>query len=145
MVPLARWLAGNAILAWGSPIPVDALVAVPRAWTRRLRHGRPLAELLAEELGHRLRRPVLQPLRRRPGPPQTSLSADARRRAPHGAFTVAARVRGVLRGAHLLLVDDVLTTGATLDACARALEGAGARSVVAAVIARAGGSSPSVR
>jgi predicted amidophosphoribosyltransferase len=131
---LARWLAAACRLGLGSPVPIDAVLAVPRSRWRRLRHGRPLAESLAAALARELRRPLLPPPRRRGGPPQTSLGAAERRRAPRGAFRVPPRLRARIAGRRLLLVDDVVTTGATLAACAEALEAAGARHVTGAVV-----------
>ena len=72
----------------------------------------------------------------RPTPPQKNLSPDARRRNVAGAFEVRAGKAALISGAHVILVDDVLTTGATLSACARALKKAGARRVDALVLAR---------
>jgi len=72
--------------------------------------------------------------RRRDTPPQArSVDAEARRRNVAGAF-VGERRR--VEGRHVLLVDDVMTTGATLDACAQALHQAGAASVWALTFAR---------
>ena len=71
--------------------------------------------------------------RRRQTAPQSELSALARRRNVRGAFAVPA---GVVLPAHVVLVDDVMTTGATLHAAARALRVAGVRRVDAWVCAR---------
>jgi len=131
---LARWLARACRLGLGSPVPVEAVIAVPRSRGRRLRHGRPLAETLAGELARELRRPLLPPPRRRGGPPQTSLDARARRRAPQGRFAIPKSLAEKLAGRTLLLVDDVVTTGATLAACAESLERAGARRVITAAL-----------
>jgi ComF family protein len=69
-------------------------------------------------------------------PPQKNLSPEARRRNVVGAFAVRPSRARLVPGAHVVLVDDVLTTGATLSACARALKKAGARRVDALVLAR---------
>jgi predicted amidophosphoribosyltransferase len=63
-------------------------------------------------------------------------SAKARRRNMLGAFAVPKARRGEVKGRTILLVDDVLTTGATLDACARSLKRAGAAKVLALTLAR---------
>ncbi len=131
---LAGWLAKAVCTALGSPPPIDAVMGVPRSLGRRIRHGRPLSESLAGELARTLRRRCLAPIGRRGGPPQTSLDGAARRNAPQGAFRVSDRRARRVKGVVILLVDDVVTTGATLDACAVALEAAGARRVIGAVI-----------
>lgn len=67
---------------------------------------------------------------------QGGKSATGRRRNVAGAFAIRAAVRDQLTGRRVLLVDDVLTTGATAHACARALKAAGAAAVHVAVIAK---------
>lgn len=131
---LARWLAEACRGGLGSPVPIEAVTSVPRSRWRRLRHGRPLSESLAGTLAVELRRPLLPPPRRHGGPPQAGLGAAARRRAPHGVFFVPPSHRARIAGRTILLVDDVITTGATLTACAEALEVAGAKQVIGAVL-----------
>lgn len=75
-------------------------------------------------------------MRVRATPPQKDLSPEARRRNVAGAFSVRSGMEKAVSGAHIVLVDDVLTTGATLSACARVLKKAGARRVDALVLAR---------
>ena len=109
----------------------DAVVPVPLYPTRRLRRGFNQASALARHLGV----PVVHALWRvRPTPPQAGLTAAARARNVRNAFRLsplwrvpARRVR--LEGGVLVLVDDVMTTGATLDACAEALEAAAPREI----------------
>ena len=64
------------------------------------------------------------------------ISAKARRRNVLGAFTVDAALKSRLKGKRVLLIDDVMTTGATLEACARALRRAGASEISALTLAR---------
>ena len=75
-------------------------------------------------------------MRRRATPPQKELSADARRRNVAGAFGLAKGAAARIEGAHIILVDDVLTTGATLSSAARTLKKAGAARIDALVLAR---------
>jgi ComF family protein len=117
----------------------DAVVPVPlhrrREWTR----GFNQADAIAGGLGL----PVWRLLRRtRHTDPQSTLAAPERRRNVHGAFAVRRGTwsswrQTVLSGACLVLVDDVSTTGATLDACAEVLKAGGAREVRALTVARA--------
>ncbi|MFH1022661.1 MAG: ComF family protein [Planctomycetota bacterium] len=113
------------------------VTVVPTLWTRRLRRGCHPPEILAKAVAQRLDIPLRQrilALRRRVAL-QTRLSRAGRIENVTGAFAV--RRPAAVRGRVVILVDDVLTTGATADACARALLHAGARDVLAAVAARA--------
>ncbi len=119
----------------------DAVVPVPLHPWRQWRRTYNQADLLAATLG----RPVWHVLRRRRAtPPQTALDGAARRANVRDAFALggwlpgaADRARRQVEGRRLVLVDDVLTTGATLDACARVLVDGGAREVSAVTVARA--------
>jgi len=129
--PLGGWLAARAGLPSGA-----ALVAVPLARRRRITRGYDQAALLTGHLaracgGRRLR----GALRRvRETPPQVGRSRAARARNVAGAFAADPRAVAEL---DVWLVDDVVTTGATADAAARALLQAGARSVTVVALARA--------
>ena len=117
---------------------VDCAVAVPLHPRRHRTRGFNQAAELAVQLGL----PVVGALRRtRATAPQTELPASRRRVNVRGAFAPARRLGvrsgGAVEGACVLLVDDVTTTGATLDACARVLRRAGAREVRALTLARA--------
>jgi ComF family protein len=114
----------------------DAVVPVPLHWRRRWERGYNQSAALARGLAGRLRLP-LHPawLRRiRYTPPQTSQTPAQRRENVRGVFQTRRRVR--LHGRTILLVDDVMTTGATASECARALRAAGAVRVVVAVLTR---------
>ena len=134
--PLAAMMraAGAEILA-----DADWVVPVPLHPWRRMRRGFNQADDLARRLGV----PVLRTLWRvRATAPQTGLRAAARRRNVRHAFRLSpflspARRHRLLEGRIVVLVDDVRTTGATLEACAAALKGAGAREVRALTVARA--------
>lgn len=132
----ARWLArsGRSLLD-----EADLIVPVPlhrrRLWSRRFNQ----AALLANALS-RLSRVPTDPLllvRTRATKSQGVMpSARARRRNVRGAFEVAPGKDAAIRGRRVLLVDDVFTTGATLEACAKALKRAGAAEVLALTLAR---------
>jgi ComF family protein len=103
----------------------DFVVPVPLHWRRRWARGFNQAADLAAGLGL----PVVHALRRsRNTPSQTDLPAAARHANVRQAFTV--RPEPDVSGSWIVLVDDVRTTGATLEACARALLDAGARRVM---------------
>jgi ComF family protein len=111
----------------------DVVTAVPLPWTRLLARGYNQAEAVARPLAAALGLPYRRLLGRRLRRRQTGLARGERARNARGAF----RPRGQrLEGARVLLVDDVLTTGATMADAARALREAGAGTVIAAVVAR---------
>lgn len=119
-------------LPGGAP---DAVLGVPIHPRRLRRRGIHVAGLLADavarELGVPWARSALE--RRRDTPSQTGLAFEERRRNVAGAFAADPRR---IRGARLVLVDDVVTTGATLGEAARTLRAAGARDVAAVCAAR---------
>lgn len=116
------------------PAPPDAVVAVPLAAWRSCRRGFNQSTRLAAHVARRLDRPLLTPLRRRGGTPQQGLGRAGR------AHNLDNRIHCVRRldGLALLLVDDVVTTGATAAHCASALRRAGARDVSVLCLARTG-------
>jgi ComF family protein len=115
----------------------DAIAPVPMRRWRLLRRRYNQAAELARPLAHRFKRPYLpEALVRVKAGSQAGKSATGRRRAVAGAFEVPKAQRPKVEGRRILLVDDVMTTGSTADACARALLRAGARAVDLAVVAR---------
>jgi ComF family protein len=133
--PLAALMrtAGADLLAGA-----DAVIPVPLHPWRAVRRGFNQADDLARHLGP----PVWRVLRRRrAGPAQAGLPAAQRHGNVRAAFALnplALAVRPArLRNRSVVLVDDVMTTGATLEACGRLLAGAGVRSVAALTVARA--------
>ena len=137
LVPaFGRWLdrTGRALLSES-----DIVVPVPlhrsRLWKRRYNQSAELARALARRAGVPAEPLVL--MRKRPTPSQGEMpSASARRRNVRGAFAVPEQGKARVEGRRVLLVDDVLTTGATANACARALKRAGAHSVFVLALAR---------
>lgn len=113
----------------------DAALPVPLHWRRRMQRGFNVAEILARAVAHRLGiRLWADGLQRtRATLPQSELSPSERRANVRGAFALKRRCD--VRGAAVLLVDDVLTTGSTADEASRPLLAAGAREIGVAVIA----------
>ena len=116
----------------------DAIVPVPIHRSRRRRRGFNQAELLAEVMGERLGIPVMPDalVRSKRTLPQKELSAAERLKNLSGAFLAGEIPAGVRS---VLLVDDIYTTGSTIEACARALRNAGVERVYFAVICMTGG------
>jgi ComF family protein len=133
--PLARPLAALMTARLAIP-PAVVLAPVPlhRSRLRERRYNQ--AALLARAIARHVPRPVLLGalVRRVATPPQAGLDALARRASLASAFTVAQPQ--AVAGRHLLVIDDVITTGATADACARALLAAGAHRVDVYAVAR---------
>jgi ComF family protein len=115
----------------------DVAVPMPLHWRKRWQRGFNQADLLAREAALRWQVPVLPAARRRkPTATQAGLTNAQRRQNVVGAFAVKDGYRNQLAGKHVLLVDDVMTTGATASACARALKQAGAARVTLLTLAR---------
>jgi competence protein ComFC len=139
ILPLARWFGERleeVVRSEPGSFTPDLVVPVPLHPDRLRERGFNQAELLARVAARRLGLP-LEPRaieRRKPRPPKLRLSRHERWQAVRGAYgAVAGRQFDNHR---VLLVDDVFTTGATLDACARALRSAGAAYVAALTVAR---------
>ena len=114
------------------------LVPVPLHRFRLWRRGFNQAALLARELGRLEKGELLVDAleRRKSTPSLGGMGAKARKRALSGAIAVREGAKGRVRGRDVVLVDDVLTSGATSDACVRALKKAGTKTVVVACFAR---------
>jgi ComF family protein len=130
-----RWLAraGAELLA-----TADIVAPVPLHWTRlawrRYNQAALLAQAAASAAGAACWPDLL--VRSRRTPSQGDLGPAARRRNVRRAFRLANRYRGRIEGRRVVLVDDVFTTGATVDECARALHDAGAGAVDVLTLAR---------
>jgi ComF family protein len=118
----------------GLPADIDALVAMPMHWQRRAQRGFNQAEILAAPIRRRLGLPLLRCAHRvKHTPPQSTLEGRARTRSLRDAF----KIDGRIDARHVLIVDDVLTTGHTASQLAHALRAAGAQRVSLIVVARA--------
>lgn len=132
---LGQWMAraGNELLA-----DTDALVPVPLHWGRLWQRRFNQSSALAYAISGLCKVPVADHLlvRSRATAPQFGLPRNERARNVQGAFVVPKPVRIEAKGKRLVLVDDILTTGATADACAKVLLRAGAARVDVLVLAR---------
>ena len=109
--------------------PFDAITYVPQSRWKSICRGYCPAKLLAERLGERFRLPLIEPLRRTGNRQQKYLSAAGRRKNAKKSFTLCKEAS--LYG-RILLIDDLFTTGATVDACAALLKEAGTAEVCTA-------------
>jgi ComF family protein len=133
--PLARPLGALMARAIPREHRFDLIIPMPLHWKKRWSRGYNQSELLAKEVARRWGVPVGNVVRRvKPTSPQAGLSNSKRRLNVRGAFAV--RKSANIKGLRVLLIDDVLTTGATASACARVLKRAGASHVAVATIAR---------
>ncbi|MBN1974327.1 MAG: ComF family protein [Sedimentisphaerales bacterium] len=131
------FLAASALQGSSFYKEIDFFVPVPLHWTRRLKRGYNQSKIIAGRLNHptakistelvRIRKTKMQP---------TMTSPAARAKNVSGAFAV--RAGHSLTGKKVCLIDDIKTTGATLNECARTLKDAGAIKVFALVLAVAG-------
>ena len=132
---MGRWMAraGRELLK-----DADAIVPVPlhwrRLWARRFNQSALLSQAISRETGVAVAGTALK--RVKATAQQVGLTQSERAQNVQGAFRVALDRKAEVAGRHVVLVDDVLTSGATSDACARALLRAGARNVDLVVFAR---------
>lgn len=133
--PFSRWMsrAGSELLR-----ECDAIVPVPLHWTRLFQRRFNQSAALARALSQRTKIPVIDDalLRVRATPPQVGLARNERAKNVHGAFSVEKGLRAKVKGKRIVLIDDVLTTGATANACARVLRRAGATRIDVLTLAR---------
>lgn len=133
--PFASWMsrAGDELLR-----DADALIPVPLHWTRLFQRRFNQSAELARAISRQRSVPVIDNVltRIRATPPQVGLARDERAKNMHGAFSIEKSLRGEIKGKRIVLVDDVLTTGATANACARILRRAGASRVDVLTLAR---------
>ena len=138
--PLGIWFARSlqeVVRNLPEKFAADLIVPVPLHRTRQKERGFNQVDLFGRPLARRLRlpyRPVLLK-RERPRPEKHLLHYEERWEAVRGAFAI--REGSQVDNSRILLLDDVMTSGATLDACSRALRDAGAKSVLGLTIARA--------
>lgn len=132
---MGRWMAraGQEIL-----ISADTLVPVPlhwkRSWSRRYNQSGALAKIISRVASVPVKPDALQ--RTRATEQQIGLTKSERARNVQSAFKVPQEKKSLVQGRKIVLIDDVLTSGATADACARALLRAKAASVDVLVFAR---------
>ena len=137
--PLGGWFAGELaelVHKWPPELAADIVVPVPLHRQRLRERGYNQAEMISRPLARKLglpHRPLLE--RTKPRPDKHLLTLRERWDSVRGAF--ATRPSSQVDNLRVLLVDDVMTTGATLDACAKVLRHAGAKAVVGLTVARA--------
>ncbi len=132
---LANWMirASDGMLANGAhivPVPLHPR----RLWSRRFNQSAELARPIAQRCALKFTPEVL--VRVRPTRQQVGLRSKERRRNVQGAFRVPVEQKVNVTGHEIVLIDDVYTTGATLNACARALRRAGAKRISCLTFAR---------
>jgi ComF family protein len=140
VTPLGGWFAGQLAKMVAHSVEAfaaDAVVPVPLHPSRLRERGYNQAELIARPLARLLGIPFRAYLlvRTRPRPDKVKLTRRERWETVRGAYAMHQRAK--VDNLRVLLVDDVFTTGATLDACSRALRGAGAVRVAGITVARA--------
>ncbi|MCW9034009.1 MAG: ComF family protein [Rhodospirillales bacterium] len=132
---LAHWLRRSGLPLMNE---TDIIAPVPLHWTRLFKRRYNQSALLASELTKGSKTKLVLDLLKRTKrtPPQVGLSAAARRKNVQGAFIVNPKQKTFLSGKRVLLIDDVVTTGATVNACAKVLKRGGAKSVNVLTLAK---------
>jgi ComF family protein len=128
-------------LSWPADVVDEraALVPIPLASARKRQRGYNQSALIARGIGRRWRIPVWEDVvvRSRETSSQTRLTPEQRLDNVAGSFRIGASRREELRGAHVVIVDDVVTTAATLNTCAKVLYESGARIISYVTFGRA--------
>jgi competence protein ComFC len=134
--PLGKLMSQGWATLTPSDLSIDAIVPVPLHPTRQRQRGYNQAALLATEVGVHLQLPIIQDVlvRTKATAPQVDLAAQERRANVQDAFRCTGNS---LSGKHVMLIDDVCTTGSTLESACATLREAGTRSVWAYTLARA--------
>lgn len=137
-VAVVPFIADSCLNAWKDrcgDTAIDCLAPVPLHWFRKFTRGYNQSDMICRELGRRMGVEICDALKRtRWTPPQAQLSRSKRTRNLSNAFAV--RDNAAVAGKSIMLVDDVMTTGTTLNECARKLVKAGAKEVNVLTIAR---------
>ena len=134
LVPSLAALLSGMRLEWKN---YDAFVYAPLHWWRQMRRGFNPSHLLAHALGKKIGTPVLHCLKKsRATAPQTKLTQKERLENVRNAFSFRTRQAKNIADKKLLLIDDVLTTGATMNECAKVLKKSGAGRVDVLTLAR---------
>lgn len=128
-------------LSWPQDVVEEraALVPIPLASARKRERGYNQSALIARALGRRWRIPVWEDVvrRSRETASQTRLTPEQRLDNVAGSFVAGDRQLETMRGAHVMIVDDVVTTAATLNTCAKVIYDAGARIISYVTFGRA--------
>ena len=132
--PLGRYLAqALALQLGGNTFQADALIPVPLHWRTQIHRGYNQAAIICQELTLTLDIPIVHAAHKtKPSPHQQGLSRKQRLANHHRPF----HIQGDISGMNVLLVDDVITTGATVQTLSRALKEAGAKAVNVCALAR---------
>lgn len=136
---LANYLVELMVTSYGLVEgKADIIMPVPLHWQRGWSRGFNQAEVLALGVARRLQMRFANPLVRcRATQPQFGLTKTSRLANIEGAFALRAGRRGIINGKIIVVVDDVIATGSTIEECARVLRREGAKEVWGLVIARA--------
>lgn len=135
---LAKPLANYMTSTEPSVLETDIVVPVPLHWARLFKRKYNQAALLSREVARRLDQTHIPDLliRKKRTTIQKSMDREARFQNLQNAFSVSPKYKASIQGQRILLIDDVMTTGATLSACANALKASGSGDVNVLVFAR---------
>jgi len=135
LIPLFAHFLESTALDWNR---YDSFAYVPSHWWQRLRRGFNPSHLLAHELAKKKSKPICHALKKtKRTQPQAKLSKEARLENVKETFFIRPNQKSEVADKTFLLIDDVLTTGSTVNECARALKKSGAKQVDVLTLARA--------